>query len=80
MIIHSLLEARTAILVLMVYHFIKVKGHFSYNYKQEGWEKFLIFYILLSALVDGYKMPQEDVGEREKILNHPLYFLMAPYN
>lgn len=36
MIIHSLLEARTAILVLMVYHSIKVKGHFSYNYKQEG--------------------------------------------
>ena len=36
MIIHSLLEARTTILVLMVYHFSKVKGHFGYNYKQEG--------------------------------------------
>ena len=48
----------------MVYHFSKVKDHFGYNYKQEGWETFLIFYILLSALVGGYKMPQEDVGER----------------
>ena len=62
----------------MVYHFSKVKGHFGYNYKQEGWETFLIFYILLSALVGGYKMPQEDVGEPEKNRNHPLHFLMAP--
>ncbi|KAK2560617.1 hypothetical protein P5673_016354 [Acropora cervicornis] len=30
--------------------------------------------------VGGYKMPEEDVGEPEKNRNHPLYFLMAPYN
>lgn len=43
MIIHFLLEARTTILVLMVYHFSKVKGHFGYNYKNRNVSHLLYF-------------------------------------